>query len=372
MPMPRTPPGDFYAVPDPLPPGEPGELIWAEELRAPEGARAWRILYHSRSLRDVDIAVSGVAIAPVSPPPDSGFPVIAYAHGTTGLGDPCAPSKDASMLGSDGDDSEELRVAALWNGASVVVATDYEGLGTPGRHPYLVGESEGRGVLDAVRALRGLDEAGAGSDTVVVGVSQGGHAALFTGQVAPAYAPDVRLRGVVALAPAAELAQAALLLTGDESVTGFGVAIAAGFAAAYPELDLADVLTPAALERLDVVDTGCIEDVLEAFAGPAGNVLRLEALVRPPWPDLLQANSPGGVRTEVPLFVGQGSADPLVVPELTDALVARMCAVGSDVTYRRYTGAAHGDVVDAARGDAFAWIADRLAGRPTGGGDCPG
>ena len=39
----------------------------------------------------------------------------------------------------------------------VVAATDYEGLGTPGVHPYLVGESEGRSVLDAARAARALE-----------------------------------------------------------------------------------------------------------------------------------------------------------------------------------------------------------------------
>jgi acetyl esterase/lipase len=369
--MATTPPGDFYAIPDPLPPGEPGDLIRAQEVVAPDGARAWRILYHSRSLQGSDIAVSGVVIAPVATAPPGGYPVLAYAHGTTGLGDSCAPSKDARPLDTPGS-TGQVPLTALWDGASVVAATDYEGLGTPGRHPYLVGGSEARGVLDAVRALRGLPEAGAGADTIAVGVSQGGHAALFTGEIAGAYAPDVALRGVVALAPAAELAQASFLLTGDPSVTGFGVAIAAGFAAAYPEVNLETALTPSALEALEVVDTGCIEDVLAAYAASASDVLRLSALLEPPWPGLLDANSPGRVRTDVPVFIGQGTADPLIVPELTDALVARMCAAGDDVTYRRYIGAAHGDVVESARADALAWIAERLAGTATGSEDCPG
>src|SRR5690625_7641015 len=33
-----------------------------------------------------------------------------------------------------------------------IVASDYTGLGTPGSHPYLIGEGEGRSVIDAVRA----------------------------------------------------------------------------------------------------------------------------------------------------------------------------------------------------------------------------
>jgi hypothetical protein len=369
--VPPSPSADLYAVPDPLPPGEPGELIRQERVAAPAGAIAWRVLYHSRTIAGDDIAVSGLIVAPDEAPPPGGFPVLAYAHGTTGLADACALSKRVQPFPSGSGEAASLPLPDLWLRGYVVAATDYEGLGTPGRHPYLVGESEGRGVLDIVRAARSIEDVHAGSPTVAIGVSQGGHAALFTGEIAPAYAPDVDLVAVVALAPAAELAQAAFLLTGDDSVVGFAVAIGAGFAAAHAEADLGQILTPAALEAIDIVDTGCIDDVLATYAGPAQRTLRLDALGAPPWPALLERNSPGRVRTGVPLFVGQGDADPLVVPELTDALVARLCALGDDVTYRRYTGAAHDSVVEAAERDVFRWIDDRLAGRPTGEGDCP-
>jgi alpha-beta hydrolase superfamily lysophospholipase len=61
----------------------------------------------------------------------------------------------------------------------VVVATDHPGLGTPGMHPYLIGVSEGRAVLDSVRAARDLPDAGASNRFVVWGHSQGGHASLY-------------------------------------------------------------------------------------------------------------------------------------------------------------------------------------------------
>ena len=371
--MPATPTGDLYAIPDPLPAGLPGSPIWAEQVAAPPGALAWRILYHSRTIHDEDVAVSGLVVAPDEAPQAGGFPVIAYAHGTTGLADPCAPSKAALPL-ADGDAAGELPLPPLWEDGYVVVATDYEGLGTPGRHPYIVGGSEGRGVLDSIRAVRAFPEAGAGNGAVVVGISQGGHAALFTGELADTYAPDAGLLGVVALAPGAELAQAAMLLLADESVVGFAVAIGAGFEAAYPDIRLDDILTPKALAAIDVVDTGCIDDILATYAGPVDETLRLEGLMQPPWPALLDENTPGRARTSVPIFVGQGDADALVVPELTDALVARLCAIGDDVTYRRYPGASHGGVVESAREDVLDWVEDRLAGRPTGtaGRDCPG
>jgi hypothetical protein len=365
-----SPPADFYAVPQPLPPGEAGDIIWAERVASPAGARAWRVLYHSETISGADIAVSGLIVGPAAAPPPGGFPVIAYAHGTTGLADACAPSKDVRPA-ADGSETGWLPLPALWEAGFVVAATDYEGLGTPGRHPYLVGGSEARSVLDSVRAARALPDLHAGGQTIALGVSQGGHASLFTGEVASGYAPDVPLTGVVALAPGAELAQAALLLASDPTAVGFAVAIGAGFEAAYPDAKLERVLTPDARRSLPIVDEGCLQDILDAFARPVSDVLRLEALVEPPWPALLEENTPGRVRTEAPIFVGQGTADPLVVPELTDALVARLCATGSAVTYRRYRGAGHGGVVQAAWSDVSEWIRARLAGEAATS-DCDG
>jgi acetyl esterase/lipase len=89
----------------------------------------------------------------------------------------------------------------------VVVATDYPGLGTPGIHPYLIGVSEGRAVLDSVRAARDLPDAGASNRFAVWGHSQGGHASLYTGELAASYAPDLKLVGVAGAAPATYLAE---------------------------------------------------------------------------------------------------------------------------------------------------------------------
>ncbi|HVL54394.1 MAG TPA: lipase family protein [Vitreimonas sp.] len=356
------PPGDFYAVPDELPEGEPGDIIWAQPIMAPPGALAWRVLYRSETISGVAIAVSGLVVAPDRPPPDDGFPVVAYAHGTTGLADQCAPSRATRPLGAAAG-TGALPVPALWDSGFVVAATDYEGLGTPGRHPYMVGGSEARGVLDSVRAARQLPEAQAADQATILGISQGGHAALFAGEVAPAYAAELRINGVVALAPGAELAHAAFLLAEDRTAVGYAVAIGAGFEAAYPEARLERVLTRAALDALPVVDDGCMSDVLAAFDRPVREVLRLEALIEPPWPGLLEENTPGRHPTAAPIFVGQGTADPLVVPQLTDALVARLCATGNAVTYRRYLGAGHGSVADAAWADVRTFIGDRLAGR---------
>ena len=359
QPSPSLVVGDPYEVPEPLPEGRPGDPIRIERVAAPRGAIAWRVLYLSETIHGEPTAVTGLIVAPEGPPPPEGFPVLAYAHGTTGLADRCAPSRSARRS-EEGGDVGSLPVPPFWASGFVVAATDYEGLGTPGRHPYLVGGSEARSVLDSIRAAQRLPDLSTGPSAAVLGISQGGHAALFTAEVAPVYAPELQLRGVVALAPAAELAQAAMLLAFDPTAVGFAVAIGAGLEAAYPEADLASVLTPSAYERLGIVDEGCIDAVLGEFRRPAEEVLRLDVLLQPPWPALLAANTPGQRSAVAPLFIGQGAADPLVVPELTDALVARLEALGDDVTYRRYPGAGHGGVVDAAWDDVRAWLRDRL------------
>ena len=358
-----APPDDVYAVPEPLPDGKAGDLVWAERVGAPRGAVAWRVLYRSEAINGAPIGVSGLIVAPDETPPPGGWPVIGYAHGTTGLADRCAPSKAADVVVAGGA-TGDLPLPPLWERGFVVAATDYEGLGTPGRHPYLVGGSEGRSVLDAVRATRRLPDAGAGEDVIVLGVSQGGHAALFAGELAGGYAPEIDLRGVVALAPGAELARAALLLSNDPTAVGFAVAIGAGFEAAYPEARLADVLTSKARRSLDVVDERCIGRLLEAFAQPADEVLRLDRILAAPWPRLLEENTPGREVSAAPVFVGQGTADPLVIPELTDLLVERLCRTGVEVTYRRYGGTGHQGIADAAADDVDAWVRDRLAGAP--------
>jgi hypothetical protein len=363
-PMTPIPPGEIYAVPDPLPDGRAGDLIWAERVAAPRGAVAWRVLYRSETIHGEPIGVSGLIVSPDEAPPAGGWPVIGYGHGTTGLADRCAPSKAANPV-ADGDSIGDLPLPGLWERGFVVAATDYEGLGTPGRHPYLVGGSEGRSVLDAVRAAQRLPDAGAGEDVIVLGVSQGGHAALFAGELAGRYAPDLDLRGVVALAPGAELARAALLLSNDPTAVGFAVAIGAGFEAAYPDARLEDVLTAKARRSIEVVDERCIEGVLDAFAQPADEVLRLERILAPPWPALLDENTPGREPTTAPVFVGQGTADALVVPQLTDLLVERLCRTGDTVTYRRYGGTSHSGIASAAAEDVHAWIRDRLDGVPS-------
>lgn len=356
----------FYAVPDPLPKASPGTIIRSEAIAAPAKAKAWRVLYHSETVAGEDIAVSGVIVAPAGKAPKGGRPVVAWAHGTTGLADACAPSKARKVA------SQLPYVEDMVDAGYVVAATDYEGLGTPGLHPYLVGESEGRGVLDAARAARNLDRTGAGKDTVVFGHSQGGHAALFAGELAAQYAPEQRLLGVAAAAPAADLDVILPAAGAISQASGFVVMGAKGFQAAYPEADPAAVLTPDAAAKASIVEEQCAGAVVKAFAATSANsVVARNPLEVAPWRDLIHASSAGNRPAGAPVLVIQGEADALVLQPLTDGWVKKACTAGAVVDYRTYPGADHGSVIPAARADVLEWLAARVQGDAAANG-CTG
>jgi acetyl esterase/lipase len=353
----ERPPEGFYAVPDPLPPGPPGALIRTTPiagLAVLPDSRAWAVLYHSRDFDGHDVAVSGLVVAPPGAVPPDGRPVVVWGHGSVGLADRCAPSH-AGVLAAFGP-----WLGGLLQQGVVVVATDYQGLGTPGPARTGIGLSAGRAVLDVARAARGLD-AGAGGRVVLAGHSEGGHAVLWAAELARAYAPDLQVVGVVASAPGAELAAGleAAGSSGPASLTSGAMLLVVAWSDAY-RLPL-EVLTPAGRKAVDRVRNTCLQ---ELAADPAIVAVHpRDLLTTPPWPALLARNTPGHAATPAPIFLAQGADDDRVTPAVTRALVQRLCRLGDTVELRTYQNVGHFDLVEAASTDVAAWIGERLAGR---------
>lgn len=354
-----APKGDLYRPPRPLPDAPPGTLIWAQKVAKPRlnpPATIWRVLYHSRTRDGTDVAVSGMALVPDAATPGGGRPVYAWAHGTSGIGDQCAPSKHIR------DNLPPYGGQQLERGA-VVVATDYDGLGTPGDHTYLVGVAEGQAVLDGVRAVAGLPNVSGLGDVVIAGISQGGAAALFAAQLAPSYAPELHVDGVVALAPGAELLTVVPAVE-RSGYLGFVLLTAVGFQAGY-HLDPATYLTPAAVKDLPRVAKECVDATIERYKTrtPAQVVLHELADV-PAVSELMEANSAGGLDPHVPIFLAQGDRDEQIPPVVTAQLDAKYCGIGANVSRHLYAGASHDGVVDAANDDVLAWITARFDHEP--------
>jgi hypothetical protein len=348
----------FYRPPNPLPEAAPGDVIWSTPFQAVRGAKAWKVLYHSRAVDGRDIAVSGVVVAPTGKVPAGGRPVVSWAHGTHGIADACAPSRTGNMV------SRLPAIGRLVKQGYVVVATDYEGLGTPGTHPYLVGESEARGVLDIARAAHNLPGTGASTKTIVWGQSQGGQAALFAGEIAPTYAPDVHLLGVVAGAPVTDVAAMFPAAATIPGTLGFAVMGMIGIQAAYPDAKVSEVLTPQALGLTRIVDQKCFEDVLAAFKKPVDQVIAHNPADVPPFPAVFSKDSTGHVATAAPMLVYQGLSDDVVYKVFTDKFVQTACGLRDTVQYKTFSGKDHYEENDAAETDILAWIHNRLVGEP--------
>ena len=353
--------------------GAPGRMLRQETLPAdvpqPTAGVALRILYSSTSgVGRGPVVTSGMMFVPKGARPHGGWPIMAWAHGTTGFADPCAPS----WTGPSVRDTEYLQ---KWLDAGfAVVASDYEGLGTAGVHPYLLWRSEGRSVLDAVRAALAAHPADLSNRVIVVGQSQGSGAALGTAYLAPTYAPDLHVLGTVAtgLVMTFTTQHAADFVAKDKSLTdvhfmdpGFGMLRIAGIdRALHPDLDPAAFVTPAGYPLLRASRQACLHTLfaMSKQQGLTGQQVFVDDLA--PIDGAMEAafafndaHIPG------PLFVGTGLADNMAGTQGQYNAVAAMCAAKTRLQWHTYPGEDHGSTVNVSARDsipfALALLADK-------------
>jgi acetyl esterase/lipase len=345
--------------------GPPGSLIRSEPMMfAPAGAQAYRVLYRSVGMLGEPIAVSGVIVVPPGPAPAAGRPIVAWAHPTTGVVPHCAPSLAIFVF------QQMAGLRQLIEQGAVVAATDYPGLGTAGPHPYLVGDSEARAVIDSVRAARSLPGVGDGNSFAVWGHSQGGQASLYTGLIAKTYAPELRLVGVSAAAPATSL----VTLMGDDFKSSGGKNLTAMTLWSWSRVygaPIDKVVVPEAMPTVDRLSNECIESIFDILERrQTEKPLEQQFLSVPniatvqPWRSLAMRNTPDTLSPQIPLFLAQGTTDTIVRPEVTRAYMQRQCKAGGKVAMMRVPGVGHGFVARDSADAAVAWMMDRFAGRP--------
>lgn len=358
----------FFTIPDPILAGTHGDLVRYQPIpSAPKGLRWYRIMYLSTTVAGDPTVVTGVFTVPTGPAPPGGFKLATHAHGSTGLADDCAPSR---TIVSNPGSSAELQVVgqdAAKHGYAVA-STDYEGQGGPGRHPFLVGPSEGRSVLDAARAVREMpgvsfekaDDNGA-ENLAIVGYSQGGHAALWANQIAAKWTPEFHVTGTLAGAPASEVA--ALLTDSPTPVVDNpqAVGIVAGLEAADPRLegDLGKILAPGGKKLLAVMDASCNAPV--GF-DPGTPLLTADPTKTQPWTRLMAANTPGSVATKDPVLIIHSQADQSVPIAQSATLLARMCKAGQVVERRVLPSGGHVAAAVPAYADGFDWLSGLTSG----------
>jgi len=330
---------------------------------APANAKAFRVIYRSTGVNGEPIAVSGTVIYPDGPAPPEERNVVAWAHYTTGVAQRCAPTLLPNLSGTIAGLEELLKRGY------VVVATDYEGLGLPGVHAYLVGVSEAHSVLDSVRAARNLSNAHATDRFIVWGHSQGGHAALFSGELAADYAPELKLVGIAAAAPATNLVD--LFKAQKGSIAGNSLTAMAllSWSKTY-KLPLDSVLENGVDASFEKVAGSCIQSIsqmlkLLQLAKPLKkSFLKADPTTLPAWRDLMEKNSPGKTPPGVPVYLAQGTGDVTVDPNITVRFAKQLCASGSPVVMKLMKGVSHSFAAEKSAYAAAAWMSDRFKNRP--------
>jgi pimeloyl-ACP methyl ester carboxylesterase len=311
------------------------------------------------------IVVSGAVLTPrpdiLQSHPENASRTVAWAHGTMGLADQCAPSQTDHLDLPDFDDYSAT-VASYLSQGWTVTATDYPGLGTPGLHPYLVGNSEGRSIIDSVRAARKLNPA-LSDKWVVSGHSQGGQAAIFAGELADSYGSGLHLRGTVALAPGSNLDLITQGLAGTP-LQGYLVMAIYGLSAVDPTVHPDEILAQPALDRASALETGCFGEIQAAFAELTAD----ELLVGGHLSDALIAkfaeSNPGLVAGSAPVLIVQGLNDDTIPADLTQYFYSQLCAFEQPVKLTEYPDVGHVDVLAASQSDVIGYIAARFRREP--------
>jgi fermentation-respiration switch protein FrsA (DUF1100 family) len=362
---------DFYLAPERSKlsePVEPGQIIHAEEMDAylvpgvRIRARVCRILYWSTTATGEPTAVSGTVLIPRSRRRGP-RPLIGYAVGTHGIGDVAAPSR----LLARGLEWEAGLIAMVLARGWAVALTDYQGLGTPGDHTYMVGRALGPNVLDAMRAARSLDgeELPVEGPAAIIGYSEGGAAAAWAAQLQPSYAPDVPLLAVAAGAAAADVETAGPRL--DGTFFSFFIAYGGiGYAAAYPELELDPYLTPLARDGIAALRESTILQAM--LFGPrfvrSSDLTQPNVLELPDWHARLRENRLGVMLPAAPVLLHHARRDQIVSFEQSVNLCREWERLGADVRlYVTRGGVDHISGAVAGTPVALDWIARRLAGK---------
>lgn len=300
-----------------------------------------------------EVQATSLVFTPNTQPPVGGWPIVVWAHGTTGVADVCAPSKAALA------DSTKDLISKLLAAGYVVVAPDYEGLGTPGIHPFLNVKSEAFSITDAVVATRNyLSQRNllTSKKWVTVGHSQGGHAALGAAQYASRAQLDYK--GTVAVAPASNLGF--ILIAGEQSVANatldkkismyaqldtYTALVTAGIRNTQPTFDYPQVFTPQISSIAQQAETICSGPLGQTFGagmtqyatehnGTLDGYTRTQPnfMAVPLVKTFLDKDSqPLQVKVTTPIIIYQGLADSTVPKVATDILISNATVVGTKI-----------------------------------------
>ncbi|MDI3424019.1 alpha/beta fold hydrolase [Streptomyces luteolus] len=344
---------------------EPG-VFYLDPLKAIKvKASVHRIMYRTTDRAGKAIAVTGTVLNPRTSPYGQ-RPIVGFAPGTQGLADKCAPSRQLA----EGTEYEALPIKKLLDEGYAVVVTDYQGLGTPGVHTYMDREAQGRAVLDSVRAAQRLDAVGLpdAGPVALYGYSQGGGATASAAELAPTYAPELKIKGAVVGAPPADMNKVADRMDGSPYGAFFNYALS-GLAASYG-IDTAPYLNARGKRvTTDLRDNLCTTQALakhpflnSRFLTVDGRPLT-ERLQRAPWDAIVAEQQLGKRKPAVPVLLSHSALDDVVPQQVGKTLAADWCRRGATVKFSSNHVPGHIAATAATSAEGLPWLADRIANR---------
>lgn len=358
---------DARAFADRVPPS--GALIRTvplnPELSVAGAARAYRILYSTTDQHNSPAVSTAAVFVPKGEAPPGGWPVIAWAHGTVGLGDDCTPSAQPRSA----RDNEYL---SHWlDQGYVVVGSDYTGLGTPGLMSYLNSVATAHAIIDSVIAAHHMNLP-LSPKWALVGQSQGGAAAVASARWATEFSKGSGLdyRGVVATGTPANIDDV-IITAGPDMVLPPGLGpiasaytayILAGFRELRPDVN--SVLTPAGLTAADQAETLCTAPLSAAVAGLTPPQFFSAPLASLPGMRGALADFMGTPVTgyDRPIFLGVGLKDRDVPPSSTLKFADQLKANGQDVALYVYPEDDHSSTVLTSMADSTPFLQAQFAG----------
>ena len=336
----------------------PGSVLLATPAVLPSElsslATGKRISYATTAVNGASLNATGLVITPKSGKTGE---TVAWGHGTTGLADKCAPSHNQNVFWPEA----RAAIAALLAKGWTVTAPDYPGLGTPSEHPYLIGESEARSMIDAVKAARSLDSS-LSTEYAIDGHSQGGQAALFAGELAAAYDGNLVLKGVVSIAPVSNAETFAPLVPGTPG-QGYLVMGLFGLQAQDPSVNATALLANPAKLRTPVLQAGCLNEILSTYQGLTADQLLVNGqLPASVLTKLAHYDNPGQRPPTAPVLLIQGTDDETVPYDFTLALSQQLTDYHTQpIEFLPVENADHDESVFATTTTVANWIAARFA-----------
>lgn len=361
----------FYDTPANISGAQPGQILKLElntnvsSYDIPPGQSLSRIMYASTDNFGNIVPATGAILWPFTPKSFNGsatYPLVAWAHGTTGIDRQCAPSNIRNL---QYDFRSVFTLASV--GYAVVIA-DYVGLGSDNFFNYLAYKLHATDVAYSVAAAQSVFPE-LSKEWVSFGHSEGGGVAWAIGE-RQATNPVPGFLGTIAAAPPPYQ----LSNTAPATNSVFGAFLTFTISHLYG-LDLSTIFKPVPLQALQLVQSigGCNDAGYAAFAtfNASDIYSNVSYTMGPEASAFLRDYSVGGRPLGGPMLILQGSADTVVgIAGALAGFNATCSAQGNNVSvdFTTVVGQDHNPSLYASQRVWLQWIEDRFNGLPTQAG----